>query len=194
MKLTPYSQVVYETNRYSVPTEKARRELVLKAYPFRVEIIWEHEVIASHARCYGREQDIFLPPQLPGLAGTGGLEPLSTHDRCAPFDASGHRPTIVSYNGSKSNGQKDAGCKNLCASCAYSRSTRPSSLSKRWNKRWTMAACMPTGSSIACMRSSKPQLELPVLDLSKKPHLAELGTPPVQLRQYDQLVERVAYT
>ena len=38
-----------------------------------------------------------------------GLEPLSTHDRCAPFDASGHRPTIVSYNGSKSNGQRDAG-------------------------------------------------------------------------------------
>src|SRR5438874_9230827 len=47
VKLTPYSQVVYETNRYSVPAEKARRELVLKAYPFRVEIIWEHEVIAS---------------------------------------------------------------------------------------------------------------------------------------------------
>src|SRR6266705_2600810 len=61
VKLTPYSQVVYETNRYSVPAEQARRELVLKAYPFRVEIIWEHEVIANHARCYGREQDIFDP-------------------------------------------------------------------------------------------------------------------------------------
>jgi hypothetical protein len=61
VKLTPYSQVVYETNRYSVPVEQARRELVLKAYPFRVEIIWEQEVIASHARWYGREQAIFDP-------------------------------------------------------------------------------------------------------------------------------------
>jgi hypothetical protein len=61
VKLTPYSQVIYETNRYSVPVEKARRELVLKAYPFRIEILWEQEVIASHARCYGREQDIFDP-------------------------------------------------------------------------------------------------------------------------------------
>jgi hypothetical protein len=38
-----------------------------------------------------------------------GLAPLSTHDRCVPFDASGRRPTIASYNGSKRNGQRDVG-------------------------------------------------------------------------------------
>src|SRR5437660_5000888 len=37
VRLNPYSQVTYETNRYSVPVAKARREVTLKAYPFSIE-------------------------------------------------------------------------------------------------------------------------------------------------------------
>ena len=59
--LTPYSQVEFETNRYSVPADKAQPQLVLKAYPFRVDILYLEEVLASHARCYGKHQDIFNP-------------------------------------------------------------------------------------------------------------------------------------
>jgi len=66
--LNPYSQVVLDTNRYSVPVEKAYRNLIIKvppkvgkAYPFRVDVLHMDEVIASHPRCYGRKQDIFDP-------------------------------------------------------------------------------------------------------------------------------------
>ena len=59
--LTPYSQVEFETNRYSVPAEQAQPHLTLQAYPFRVDILSQEKVIASHARCYGRNQDIFDP-------------------------------------------------------------------------------------------------------------------------------------
>jgi len=59
--LTPYSQVEFETNRYSVPADKAQSQLVLKAYPFRVDILDLKDVIASHARCYERNQDVFNP-------------------------------------------------------------------------------------------------------------------------------------
>jgi len=59
--LTPYSQVIFETNRYSVPVDQARRNLLIKAYPFRVDILHLDRVLASHPRCYGREQDIFDP-------------------------------------------------------------------------------------------------------------------------------------
>ena len=59
--LNGYSQVEFETNRYSVPTDKARRHLVLKAYPFRVDILDHKEVIASHPRCYDHKQDILDP-------------------------------------------------------------------------------------------------------------------------------------
>ena len=41
VRLNPYSQVTYETNRYSVPVSKARREVTLKAYPFSIEIFDE---------------------------------------------------------------------------------------------------------------------------------------------------------
>jgi hypothetical protein len=58
--LNPYSQVEFETNRYSVPAEQAYRNLVLKAYPFRVDIQFFKEVIASHPRCYGHKQDILI--------------------------------------------------------------------------------------------------------------------------------------
>ncbi len=59
--VNPYSQVEYETNRYSVPVNSAYTDLVLKAYPFRVEILHHHEVVATHARCFGRNQDVMEP-------------------------------------------------------------------------------------------------------------------------------------
>jgi hypothetical protein len=60
VKANPYSQVVFETNRYSVPAEYVGRQLVLRAYPFRVEILFLDKVIASHERCLAREKDLTL--------------------------------------------------------------------------------------------------------------------------------------
>ena len=71
--LNGYSQVTFETNHYSVPADKARRNLLLKAYPFRVDIVDQGEVIASHARCYDRKQDVLDPLHyLPLLAERPG--------------------------------------------------------------------------------------------------------------------------
>jgi transposase len=61
VRLTPYSQGTFETNRYSVPVKRARREVTLKAYPFTVEIWDGMELLASHPRCYERYQDILDP-------------------------------------------------------------------------------------------------------------------------------------
>ncbi len=36
--LTPYSQVIFEPNRYSVPTDRAVRKLLVRAYPFHVDV------------------------------------------------------------------------------------------------------------------------------------------------------------
>lgn len=61
VKANPYSQVVFETNRYSVSVAYAQKQLVLRAYPFQIEILAKDEVIATHRRCFGREQDILEP-------------------------------------------------------------------------------------------------------------------------------------
>jgi hypothetical protein len=71
--LTAYSQVEFETNRYSVPADKAQRNLVLRAYPFRVEILDQENVLATHVRSYARDQDIYDPLHyLPLLAQRPG--------------------------------------------------------------------------------------------------------------------------
>ena len=59
--LNPYSQVTYETNRYSVPVEAARATLTLKAYPFRIEVWDDTHLLTTHRRSYQRDQDLFDP-------------------------------------------------------------------------------------------------------------------------------------
>jgi len=66
-RVNPYSQVVFETNRYSVPAEYVGKQLALRAYPFRVEVLSVAEVAAEHPRCLEREQDILNPLHYLGL-------------------------------------------------------------------------------------------------------------------------------
>ena len=61
VSLTPYSQVEFDGNRYSVPADQAQANLVVRAYALRVDILYQDKVIASHARCYGKNQDIYDP-------------------------------------------------------------------------------------------------------------------------------------
>jgi hypothetical protein len=51
----------YRTNDYSVPTTHAHREVVIKGYVDRVDIICHAERIASHDRSYAREDFIANP-------------------------------------------------------------------------------------------------------------------------------------
>jgi len=61
VRLTPYSQATFETNRYSVPVNRARRDVMIKAYPFHIDILDKTTLLARHPRSYAREQDIFDP-------------------------------------------------------------------------------------------------------------------------------------
>ncbi len=47
-RLTPYSQVVFDTNRYSVPVDRARRDVTVKAYPFRVDLFDREELLKAY--------------------------------------------------------------------------------------------------------------------------------------------------
>jgi len=67
VKANAYSQVVFETNIYSVLAEYVGKQLVPRAYPFRVEILSLDKVIASHDRCFEREKDILDPLHCLGL-------------------------------------------------------------------------------------------------------------------------------
>jgi transposase len=74
-RLNGYSQVVVETNRYSMPTHQAAAQIRVKLYPFEIKLYRpdEKEPVAVHPRCYDREQDILEPLHyLPLLAQRPG--------------------------------------------------------------------------------------------------------------------------
>jgi hypothetical protein len=192
VKLTPYSQVIYETNRYSVPVEKARRELVLKAYPFHVQIIFEQEVIASHVRCYGREQDIFDPlhyltllEQRPGAFEYA--RPLRAFRREWP--PAYHRL----LQRLKEQWPEGRGVKEFVRILRLHQE-HPAQLIEQAVERALDYGCVHADGVIHCLHAlEQPQIERSVLDLTEKPHLAAMGTQPIELQQYDQLVERLAH-
>ncbi len=54
-------RVSFDSNRYSVPAEYASRRVLLKAYPDRLCLYVDGQLIARHRRCYARYQDIEDP-------------------------------------------------------------------------------------------------------------------------------------
>ena len=60
-RVSSISLVRYRTNDYSVPTEFGHRQVLVKGYVHRVEIMCASEVIARHERSYARETAVYDP-------------------------------------------------------------------------------------------------------------------------------------
>jgi transposase len=60
-KVDKFQTVRFDCNEYSVPRECAFRSVTVKGYVDRVEVVDGGRPVASHARCYGRHQQILEP-------------------------------------------------------------------------------------------------------------------------------------
>jgi transposase len=60
-KADKYQTVAFDSNRYSLPRRWAFQAVTVKAYVDRIEIVADHQVVARHARCYGRSQQVLDP-------------------------------------------------------------------------------------------------------------------------------------
>jgi hypothetical protein len=60
-RVSSLALVRYRTNDYSVPTAYGHRQVLVKGYVHRVEVVCGSEVIASHPRSYDRESAIYDP-------------------------------------------------------------------------------------------------------------------------------------
>lgn len=56
-----YQTVPFDGNRYSVPRRWAFRVVMVKGYVDRVAVVADGQVIATHARCYGRREKVLDP-------------------------------------------------------------------------------------------------------------------------------------
>jgi len=56
-----YQTACFDCNRYSVPRTCAFRTVTMKGYIDRVEVVERSQVVARHARSYGRDQQVLDP-------------------------------------------------------------------------------------------------------------------------------------
>lgn len=187
--LTPYSQVVYQTNRYSVPVEQARKELVLKAYPFHIEILSDTRLLARHARCYGHQQDVFDPLHYLALLEQrpGAFEyarPL--REWRAGWPESYHR--LLRHLREK--WPEGRGVKEFVQVLRLHQQYPAHQIERAVEQALALGCIHFDGVKHCLEHLDVPNLPLPLLDLSDKPHLAVMGSQPIELARYEQLVER----
>ena len=56
-----YQTVAFDANRYSVPRRWAFRAVTVKGFVDHVQVVADHQVVATHARCYATGERVFDP-------------------------------------------------------------------------------------------------------------------------------------
>jgi hypothetical protein len=188
--LNGYGQVKFDTNRYSVPADKAHRNLVLKAYPFRIDILYLDQVIASHPRCYGREQDILDPLHyLPLLEQRPGAfdhaKPIRRwRENWPPV----YERLLAQLRARWPGGR---GVREFVRILKL-HSDHPVDLVAQAIGQALEYGCAHADGVLLCLRQlMHPGLPVSPIDLSQWPQLATVSPPLPDLRCYDQLLERV---
>jgi len=187
--LNPYSQVVIETNRYSVPTDRATAKLRVKVYPFRVEIYRaeEPEPLAVHPRCYEREQDLFDPLHyLPLLAQRPGAlayaKPIRQWRAAWP---PAYERLLAQLQAHHPDGQ---GVREFIRILQLHQ-RHPADLIGQAISLALGYGCAHADGVELCLRQLlQPETVPPALDLTHQPRLVKVGTQPLSLARYDQLL------
>ena len=188
-RLTPYSQVIFETNRYSVPVERARRDVVLKAYAFHIEILAEHEVLARHPRCYDRNQDVFDPLHyLPLLAQRPGAfahaKPIRRWRAQWP---AAYDQLLARLQDRWPDGR---GVREFVRILELHRRYAADQIALAVEFALEYGAC-DAASVEQCLRQFQtPGVPPSALDLTSQPHLADVGRQPIDVACYNYLLER----
>ena len=183
--------MTYETNRYSVPVEQARSELILKAYPFHIEILSNQGVLARHPRSFGQKQDVFDPlhyllllEQRPGALEYA--KPLRQWRQDWP--ASYH----LLLRRLREQWPDGRGVKEFIQVLRLHQQY-PAQEIEQAVEQALAYGCVHFDGVKHCLEHLGQEADpAPLLDLTDKPHLALVGNQPLDLGRYDQLIERYA--
>jgi len=187
-----YSQVEFETNHYSVPSEEARKHVTIRAYPFCLQIWYENEMLTSHERSYRREQEIMDPLHYLALLEQrpGAFEharPMREWRKTWP----------PLYEQLLAKLQAAASTNGCDASWAIREFVRILKLLKQHPIEEVEEAmdlaltygCVHYDGVQLCLRQVQhPEVCPAALDLAQQPHLQAAGTQTINLREYEQLL------
>ena len=189
VKPNGYSQVDLDTNRYSVPVEHGNDQLVLRAYPFRVEILFGKDVIATHLRCFGHQQDILDPmhyltllEQRPGAFEHA--KPLRYWRKHWPKD---YDHLLEALRDRLPGGQ---GVREFIAVLKLHRDYPADQVQQAVHAALEVDAASLDGVLLYLRQSQVGQPHFPTLEAERFSNLAAYGNQPVNLQQYDLLPTR----
>lgn len=189
VNLTAYSQVEFDGNRYSVPTDKAQRHLVVRASPFEVVIEYMGKSVASHARCYSHNQDVFNPLHyLPLLEQRPGAfhhaKPVRRWRDTWP-------PTYERLLAALQQEQTGGSSIREFVRILKLHETYPSDLIERAVAQALSYGCIHADGVELCLRQlMHPETTVAALDVSGRPRLVNHIEPP-NVHCYDQLLMAV---
>ena len=185
--LTPYSQVVFETNRYSVPTDQARRHLTMRASPFHVTILADDQIIAEHLRSYAQHQDVCDPLHyLPLLAQRPGALPYAK-----PFiDWQTRWPASYTrlLDRLRQQWPDGRGVREFVTILQLHTQHPAADVAAAIGDALTFGCVHADGVRLCLYQRQHPDTPTVPLDLQTRPSLAAVRPPPVDLMMYDQLL------
>lgn len=189
VRLNPYSQVVLETNRYSVPTDQTQAELIAKLYPFRVEIFGPKApaLLASHPRCYGRHQDIVDPLHyLPLLQQRPGAfnhaKPIRQwRSQWPPI----YEELLAALQAQWPEGR---GVREFVTILQLHQSHAADLIERAVHQALRYGCGHADGVKLCLHQLTEPDPQLPSLTLEDQPELQPLGQQPIDLNLYNQLL------
>lgn len=190
VSLNGYGQVVIDTNRYSVPADKALSELVVKIDPFQIKIFRpdQKEPIAQHWRCYGHKQDVFDPLHyLPLLQQRPGAfqhaKPIRRWREAWPPV---YERLLTRLQNRWPDGQ---GIRQFIRVLNLHQDHPAELVEQAVNQALTYNCAHADGVELCLRQLLQPEPNLPTLDLSHHPKLALIGQQALDLNRYDQLLD-----
>jgi transposase len=188
--LNGFCQVEFETNRYSVPAERRFHHLVLKAYPFRVDVLHMDDVIASHPRCYGRQQDILDPLHyLPLLEQRpGAFEHAKPIRRWRASWPPVYERLLTQL---RTRWPEGRGVREFVRILKLHQSYPAEQIAQAVEQALSYGCPHADGVQLCLNQLNPPQAPQTALDLHPWPQLARVSHPLPDLACYDQLLDRM---
>ncbi|GAB4193685.1 MAG: hypothetical protein OHK0022_08830 [Roseiflexaceae bacterium] len=185
--LTPYSQVVFETNRYSVPADQAVRQLVVRAFPLQLEILAGETLLATHPRCYDREQDVLDPLHyLPLLAQRPGA-----FDHAKPLQRWKETwPACYTrlLNRLRQQWPEGRGVREFVTVLQLHQQHPAALIAQAIEQALTLGCVHADGVHLCLQQLLHPAPVTATLDLRDRPHLAAIGSQAIDLSVYERLL------
>ncbi len=184
---TPYSQVIFETNRYSVPVDQGGSQLTLRAYPFQIEVLDREAVVARHPRSYRREQDVFDPLHyLPLLEQRpGAFEHAKPIRRWRETWPACYTTLLERLRLRDGDGP---GLRSFITVLQLHQHYPAALLAQAITDALALGVHHVDGIRLCLHQLHEPVSPPPRLDLTHQPQLAEIGSQPLDLERYNHLL------